>query len=313
MSATLDPKPGYVIKSRVLEAHNYLKYSSGTKIFINICHDSQVPKPKQEFDPAVVFPLIIQNEWEIPIIVSEEKETRDKKGIPSFVYDCCINSLCFQWCQVNAELRQILNEWCLESVEMLYEVTLDREYSIPKMLSKGELSSTVVQNLDITENGFEKKLQHLKENDTLGVIEELKPVDDQHDRELPDLLNIQREHRPGKKPLIQEVEDMRIQPQVEKAKTENVENVRFTVSFKKLTSDYQLLVKLTTSENIDLTGKLTLNVDQKQETLILQPTASSGLKISDTSNELRIPVRTSWSCDPHAFYVRKDKSIYIFV
>lgn len=323
---TLDPKPGFVIKSRVLEAQNYLKHSSGTKVFINVCHDNQVPKPPQEFDPAIVFPLIIQNEWEIPIIVSEEKQTTDKKGIPSFVYDCCINLLCFQWCQVNSELRQILNEWCLESVELLYEVTLDREYSIPKMLSKGELSLTMVPYLEMSDNGFQKKLQQLKQNDTLGLIEELKPDEPRDDEDLPDLMNINRGQKAGKKPLIQEIEEMSIQPKETRQKPEVAKNIKpsrkpqslpvtFAVSFQNLSDKkYNLLVKLTTDSTVDLANQLALSIDTERQQLVLRPTPDSRITLSNTSNKLQVPVPTlSQSCEPKPFYVKLEQAIYVFV
>ena len=317
---TLDPKPGFVIKSRVLEAQNYLKHSSGTKVFINVCHDNQVPKPPQEFDPAIVSPLIIQNEWEIPIIVSEEKQTTDKKGIPSFVYDCCINLLCFQWCQVNSELRQILNEWCLESVELLYEVTLDREYSIPKMLSKGELSLTIVESLEMSDNGFQKKLQQLKQNDTLGLIEELKPDEPQDDEDLPDLMNINREQKAGKKPLIQEIEEMSIQLEktsqkpVIKSKSQ-LSTVTFAVSFQNISDKkYHLLVKLTTDSRADLANQLALSIDTETQQLVLQPTPDSRITLPNISNKLQVPVpASSQSCEPKSFYVKLEQAIYVFV
>lgn len=315
---SLDPKPGFVIKSRVLEAQNYLKHSSGTKVFINVCHDNQVPKPPQEFDPAIVFPLIIQNEWEIPIIVSEEKQTTDKKGIPSFVYDCCINLLCFQWCQVNSELRQILNEWCLEAVELLYEVTLDREYSIPKMLSKGELSQTKVESLEMSDSGFQKKLEQLKQNDTLGLIEELKPDEPRDDEELPDLMNINREQKAGKKPLIQEIEEMSIQPKRTGQKPEipklQVSTVTFAVSFQNLSDKkYNLLVKLTTDSSVDLANQLALSVDTETQQLVLQPTSDSHIALSNTSNQLKVPVPTKRVCEPESFYVKLEQAIYVFL
>ncbi|CAI5756295.1 unnamed protein product [Candida verbasci] len=122
------PTPGFVVKTR-----------TDCKVFINICHSPNVPKP-EDFNPETSFNLIIENKWQIPIVVSEEKSTFDKKGIPSLAYDCCINSECFKWIQSNQDLKQILIEWSIESIELTYKLQLDRSYSIPKMLSKGELS-----------------------------------------------------------------------------------------------------------------------------------------------------------------------------
>lgn len=202
-SVFLDPTPGFVVKSRVLEGKGEHTYS--TKVFINICHDSQVPKPRGEFDPQVVFPLIVKNEWEIPLLVLPEKKASDKKGVPSFVYDCCINSECFQWIQVNVDLRLILIEWCIESVELMHVLSLDREYAVPKMLAKGELSKTEISKEEL-KTGFQKKLQDLKENEALAMCGESE--EEIEETELPDLMDIGSKRG---KPLIQEIGEMSLE------------------------------------------------------------------------------------------------------
>jgi hypothetical protein len=201
---TLSPLAGFVVKTRVLESSEPSKFSS--KVFINICHDLQVPRPDVDFDPTVVFPLIIDNQWEIPIIVSTEKTANDKKGVSSFVYDCCINTRCFQWCQINSDLRSILIEWSIESIELLYNVTLDREYSIPKMMAKGELSNTMV-----SEDGLKKRMEELENNEALGLLQSESDDDDQP---LPDLMNISG----LKKILIEEVKESDKEKVVKKVK-----------------------------------------------------------------------------------------------
>lgn len=204
-TVTLDPLGGFVVKSRILEGNS--THSISTKVFINVCHDAQVPKPPGEFIPEEVFPKIVKNEWEIPLIVLPEKRDRDKKGIPSLVYDCCINTECFHWVQLNNDLKLILIEWCIESVELMYSIVLDRAYSTPKMLSKGELSKTEVSEEEL-QGGLQKKLQELKQNEVLGLLEELEP-EKIEETELPDLMNID-----GKKakPLIEELDTMSLEP-----------------------------------------------------------------------------------------------------
>lgn len=212
-SIQLNPRPGFVVKTRILDSSKPFKYGVNTKVFINICYDAQVPKPPIDFDPAVVFPLIIDNKWEIPLIVSQEKSDKDKKGQPSYVYDCCVNQQSFHWVQTNGDLRSIVIEWCLESIELLYEMTLEREYSIPKMLSKGELSKTEIRSDELAEDGFQRKLLELKANEAMGLIEELRGEKDKGEddewEDLPDLMNI---GGGGKKPLIEEISEMKIGP-----------------------------------------------------------------------------------------------------
>lgn len=210
-SVVLDPTGGFVIKTRIVEGDAKRPYA--TKVFLNVCHDLQVPRPPGEFVPEQVFPLIVKNEWEIPLIVSPEKTDKDKKGVPSLVYDCCINTDCFSWVQVNNDLKLILIEWCIESVELMYGLVLDRSYSVPKMLSKGELLKTEVSEEEL-KGGLHKKMQELKQNEVLGLLDELEREPESHG-ELPDLMNID-----GKKsrPLIEEVGEMSLEPKVEMTK-----------------------------------------------------------------------------------------------
>ncbi|KAI5961821.1 uncharacterized protein KGF55_003792 [Candida pseudojiufengensis] len=237
----LHPKPGFVVKTKILESKNNEEIL--TKVFINICHDSQVPKPQIDFEPEVVFPLIIENQWEIPIVVSKVKQSKDKKGFPSLVYDCCINSQCFQWCQLNKDLRLIVIEWCIESVEMINSITLERDYSLPKMLSKGELSETEITKDELNDVGF-KKLNDLKQNETLGVLEELNSLDDiemADGEELPDLFN--RGSSNSKKNLIEEI-DYVPKKRIDTVEEKPREPINFTIQFKKLIDDneYSLCV-----------------------------------------------------------------------
>lgn len=204
-SLVVNPIPGFVVKTKIVEGKGDHLYS--TKMFINICHDSQVPRPPTDFDAAVTFPMIVDNQWEIPVIVSPEKRASDKKGVPSFVYDCCMNSECFQWIQINKDLKLIAVEWCIEAVELMHELVLERVYSVPKMLQKGELSNTEVSS-DEMANGLQKRIQELKQNETLGLIEALEPGEEEQDTELPDLMNIGGSRL---KPLIEEIEEMSIE------------------------------------------------------------------------------------------------------
>jgi hypothetical protein len=199
----LEPREGFVVKTRVVDCANHDAHPIATKVFINVCHAEQVPAPV-EFDPAVVFPLIINNQWEIPIITLCEKRSTDKKGQPLLVYDCCINSRCMRWCQLNADLRSILIEWCLEAVEMTYEVVLEREYTVPKMLAKGELTRTEMLRSEL-EASVEKKLHHVADG-RAAVIELL---DEGEAEPLPDIMNVE-----GRKVVIEEVAGPRATPAV---------------------------------------------------------------------------------------------------
>lgn len=302
MSVALDPIAGFVVKTRILEARSP-HHTLSTKVFINVCHDSKAPRPPTDFDPAVVFPLIIKNEWEIPLVVSREKQTVDKKGVAAFVYDCCVNLVCFQWCQVNADLRAILIEWCIESVELLYEVVLEREYLIPKMLAKGELSQTEVKNDD-----FQKRLQELKNNETLGVLEELRSEEKDDDESLADLRNIH--NRPVTRPIIEEISDMSLLerpktalPKPKTAPQTPTETPELSVSFQPATGPYSLAIKAV-GPQLEL-GHVTIHYTPLAHSLSIEVDSDPAEKVPLPAGTAPGPIR--------AVLVRPQRAVWVFV
>lgn len=284
-SIRLNPTPGYVVKTRILKSDSV---QVGTKVFLNVCQDSQVPKPEQDFEPGIVFPLIVDNKWEIPIIVSREKEVKDKQGLTSYCYDCCINEMCFRWCTINSDLRSILNEWCIEAVELLYTVTLDRQYSTPKMLNKGPLSETVIRKDELTDQGFLKKLSELKQNESLGLLEELH----QDPEEPADIEIFSNSSKPFKRPLIEEI-DLKPTAQVTSSGPKPLSKpvpteISYCVSFQKLAQNnpYSLIVSYESNLPYQF-----LQVDYQSPNLIISSKSDGYVFDTYTKRaELRIPL-----------------------
>ncbi|RKP30953.1 hypothetical protein METBISCDRAFT_15165 [Metschnikowia bicuspidata] len=203
LAIRLTPTPEFVVKTSIVTGSG--DHAFGRKVFINVCHDPQVPKPPGPFEIEAVFAQIVKNEWEIPIVVSPEKVCADKKGALAFVYDCCINSECFAWTQLYRDLRLILIEWAIEAVETMHELVLKREYSVPKMLSKGELSQTELTADDV-DGTLQRRMAELQQNETAALVELLMPEEDDSG-DLPDLMNIGQTRRP----LIEEIGELSIQ------------------------------------------------------------------------------------------------------
>ncbi|SSD60254.1 uncharacterized protein SCODWIG_02015 [Saccharomycodes ludwigii] len=132
-SIKFTPSKYLVVKSKLI--------SNDQKIFINIVHHDKYPFPPDiKFDPSIVYPLIINNQWEIPIITTSYVESTDKKGHPCLVWDCCINSECEKWCAANDQLKDILIEWCIESCELRSSLEIDRDdLKFPKLKYKGDI------------------------------------------------------------------------------------------------------------------------------------------------------------------------------
>lgn len=133
----VEPKPLFVIKSLVASPFRYQDW----KIFINVTHNAQVPKPKTPFHPLKTFNEIMNNDWEIPILTSPMRKDVDKKSNPCLVFDCCISSDLVDSITNSPQLREILIEWCLESVELREDIVILREDNIklPKLNYKGTL------------------------------------------------------------------------------------------------------------------------------------------------------------------------------
>ncbi|KAK6198473.1 pre-RNA processing PIH1/Nop17-domain-containing protein [Scheffersomyces amazonensis] len=314
---TLDPKPGFVVKTKIIEAKDYALLSR--KVFINICQDSQVPTPEIEFDPAVVFPLIIDNKWEIPLIVSNIKNDKDKKGVASIVVDCCINPICFRWCQVSEDLKTILIEWCIEAVEMAYSYVFDREYSKPKMLAKGELSKTEIQESEIKDSGLQKRLKDIQENEILGLLEETNDID--MEEELPELTNIKGELK--NKPLIEELSDMSIdslppklsKPEITTSKQDlnQPQKIDFTLVIRKTEPTQIIQISSPQFNGSDLS----LQLSPETQEIILKNLDSS-LYFTRANNiyndTISIPFVKSKPLDNiNSFFVQSEQSLYIFI
>ncbi|SCV05590.1 LANO_0H10836g1_1 [Lachancea nothofagi CBS 11611] len=133
----VEPQAGFAIKTKIENSANG-ELEHGVKYFVNICHAAEVPMPEVPFEPAVVFPLIMANRWEIPIVTSTARQDQDKKGSICYVSDCCVNTSCLEWVRCNPQLKEILVEWCLESCELRQGIELSRKkLAYPKLRSKG--------------------------------------------------------------------------------------------------------------------------------------------------------------------------------
>ncbi|SCU88493.1 LAFA_0E13014g1_1 [Lachancea sp. 'fantastica'] len=210
---SVEPQAGFAIKTTVEgSSHKELQY--GVKYFINVCHASQVPTPDVPFDPSIVFPLIMANRWEIPIVTSAARQDVDKKGTMCYVSDCCVNTECLEWARRNPQLKEILVEWCLESCELRQEIELSRtKLAFPKLRCKGD-SIPVLEVLSEDLNADPQKSaldgdQDRSENDPQVFLDMRRDLMDNEedldsDGKLPPLFP--NAHTEGRKVLIEEIE-----------------------------------------------------------------------------------------------------------
>lgn len=265
---TINPKPELVIKSKLVSTSNrptdLAPLELGTKVFINLCHDEQVPKPDINFDPAVVYPLIINDQWEIPIITSSMRQDKDKKGALCYVWDCCINTQCAQWIRKEYQLREIVVEWCLESCDLaeLLEISRD-DVSFPKMKSKGPIPPLEMLSEEL-KSDYKKEMAKMAEEGSDNPDNLIKMrrslMDDEEkialeEEKLPPLFptNNNEPSANERKPLIEEIDALSIEEKGSKPPKE----VNFRVILGKTDPPHKLRIEITSelesSSDYDIT------------------------------------------------------------
>lgn len=198
----ITPKLSFVIKGKLQT--RYLSHGAGTKIFINVLTDPVIPKPETSFDPLVTFPMIMNNEWEIPIYIpsSELKTVLDKKQVASLYLNCIINEECMRWCILNKDLLTILIEWCVESIEFQFEdgLVIDRDtLATPKLSYKGSWDDVV---------DLEVEIEEFKPVQKPTKVEKLDFTNDEMDTE--ELISVDQllgRSNGARKPLIEVIEE----------------------------------------------------------------------------------------------------------
>lgn len=253
---TITPKPEFVIKSKLVSVRNRPKdlppLEIGTKIFINLCSDEQVPPPDINFDPPVVYPMIINDQWEIPIITSAIREDKDKKGSLCYIWDCCINTKCAQWIRKEYQLREIVVEWCLESCDLAELIEISRDdISFPKMKSKGSIPPLEILS-DELNNDYKKEMAKMVEegrdepDDLIKTRRSL--MDDEEkaaveEKDLPPLfpMDINKPNSNGDKPLIEEIDELSIN----EGKSRPLKEVHYQVSMGKAEGPHKLRIEIT--------------------------------------------------------------------
>ncbi|KAI8815049.1 pre-RNA processing PIH1/Nop17-domain-containing protein [Cladochytrium replicatum] len=139
------PEPGFVVKTVNRKATP--KFDSGLKVFINICHSPRVPAPPLATDEEIRTALEAQDNatYKVPLSLSQPREDKDKVGRKCVVFDACINNAPLEKSRDDFDFQLFLIELALEWVEEKHGMELSREFSIPKLLSKGQLVKHVIR------------------------------------------------------------------------------------------------------------------------------------------------------------------------
>ncbi|CCD23880.1 Pih1p NDAI_0C02200 [Naumovozyma dairenensis CBS 421] len=302
---SLKPVPKFVIKSKILSSsidpvskpfavsNNKNKFIPNKKIFINVCYNDAIPKPSIDFSPNIVYPLIMSDKWEIPILTSSCRLDCDKKKDTCYVWDCIINTECLKWCLDDLQLREILIEWCLESVEISDNLSINRDtISLPKLKFKKN-NLNVKTNEGDDDDGipvmevpwkelnkdFEKEIEKIIEDDKIdNPLKVLKlqrfhdiddadhlNVNDQDENGLPPLFPNKMNESIGQdtktKPLIEEVEISKLKIDNDVSRSNKSDEIRLSKDIKeKVKPDFEVTMRRTKD-----TTKYKLRIEIKSE------------------------------------------------
>lgn len=121
---TLNPSPGFVIKTHLLKSRN--KRDQGIKVFINACTDPQIPQPEEVYGEELFMRIQNGEDWIVPIVVSKQREDVDRAGKRALVWDCCMHPRVVLEATKDKGVKVILIETCIELVEDSSSVELSR-------------------------------------------------------------------------------------------------------------------------------------------------------------------------------------------
>ena len=135
----LTPRPGYVIKTRVLSSkvdHDHDNDHGYGKVFINICSDENIQDAHEataaKQDPRGRIP------WAVPFSTSKPRRDVDKAGQGCVVYDVIFHPNTVKKTQENFQFREMVNVTALEGLEKAFNFKLDRKrLRFPKLKFKG--------------------------------------------------------------------------------------------------------------------------------------------------------------------------------
>lgn len=316
----LNPKPGFVVKSKLETSTQNPHREKGTKVFLNICSDDNVPLPEISYDPQVIYPLIMDNKWEIPIVTSQERVSKDKKGQLAYVYDCIINTKSMRWIQMDKELREILIEWSLESAEMRSGIQLSRDcISTPKMMSKGDVQSLTILKSELDLNRLNKEFERINQlqSEPQSILEARKINNDEIDEEENqiDIFRVNGGSEPDSttKPLIQEITNMSIRsPPESKAKPVEVlekPNLQYSTTMSKIDiNGYKLKIEIKSQNDSSLDYDMLL--DRDTNTIILKNLNPN----YRTKKDLELPLPIVFeNPELKSFFVHEESSLVVFV
>lgn len=120
-SKPIKPAPGFCVKTK--------DTSSGSKLFINVCHTPELPEPQDISDEELMHILGSDDPttYRVPLSLGLPHEEVDKSGVPCTAYDVIINETFFRKISSNELFKTFLITVALDGVEEKYKAHPERE------------------------------------------------------------------------------------------------------------------------------------------------------------------------------------------
>ncbi|KAF5326063.1 hypothetical protein D9611_000877 [Ephemerocybe angulata] len=154
-NASTSPKPIGTSPGGLLEpAPQPIPVAKGMKVFVNICYDKNVPPPPDAPEEVIQRAMKgtdetddkdAEDEWYVPVVVSEPRTDKDKAGKMSLVVDCVYHSEVRKRTLRDPEFKVFLVELGLQRIEAQTGLTLSRHIGTPNIASKGTLQQRTVR------------------------------------------------------------------------------------------------------------------------------------------------------------------------
>ncbi|KIY53710.1 hypothetical protein FISHEDRAFT_26859, partial [Fistulina hepatica ATCC 64428] len=141
MEVTISPKAGFCVKSR----------AGQLKVFLNIAWDKQIPAPPTASEDVIRRAMTGQagsssdDDWYVPVVVSEGRKDTDKAGKPALVFDCVFHPSLKTRALTDLDFKSFLIELSLQNVEAQSGQSLSRQIGTPNIASKGKVMSRTVR------------------------------------------------------------------------------------------------------------------------------------------------------------------------
>lgn len=156
----VNPESGFVVKTSRKTGDDF------TKAFINIATSPEIVEATQETTSSSASGKI-GNNWSIPYSLSPPRDDIDSKKQKCIIYDCIYHPNTYKRAIGSKAFKETLITNAIDGIEREFNVTLDRNYKLPKSKYKGTPSSTLIREKN------EKRAEQFEINKKTDPVQKL--------------------------------------------------------------------------------------------------------------------------------------------